>query len=385
MSNRRIKVLFFLPSLLMGGAERGTVNLIRALDRQRFEPALALLRREGPLLRHVPEDVAVHEVSGRHMRFAALSLLPVLRRVQPDIVCSVMDHTNLVTIVAVALNSLIGQQSGVVGLLQINYSKMEKRRDVALLLKPMIVCLYPKANRLVTISDGVRDDYTANFPSLAGRFQTIYNPVFDDELGRQAEDRVDHPWFAESRDIPVVVGCGRLVKQKGFDCLIQAFSLLPNPVRLVLLGDGPERARLESLAERHALADRVAFLGLVDNPFKYMAKADLFVLSSLWEGLGMVIIEAMACGVPVVATDCPSGPAEVITDGVDGRLVRPPGDPKALAAAIEELLGNPALAARFAREGARRALDFHSGHIAREYEALFAEVAEELGVGCGSV
>ena len=183
------------------------------------------------------------------------------------------------------------------------------------------------------------------------------------ELEDLAAETPAHPWLRDPK-VPVCLAAGRLCPQKDYPTLIRAFATLAEtrPLRLLILGDGPDRADLESLIRQLGLADRVALPGFAENPFSAMARAGVFVLSSAWEGLPGVLIQAMACGTPVVATDCPSGPREVLVDGRYGPLV-PVGDPEALAQAIGETLDRP-LGAELLKA---RASDFELAAVTRRY------------------
>ncbi|HEC34967.1 MAG TPA: glycosyltransferase [Anaerolineae bacterium] len=376
MPSRRIKVLFFLPSLLTGGAERVTLNLIRALDRERFEPSLVLLRHEGHLLEDLPSDVRIYPLRVRRMRYACFPLACLVRRVRPDVVYSVMDHTNLSAIMAAKLSALWGHRCAVVGSVHSTFSRVLMPKWASLLMKFLIPTFYPMTHRVIVVSQGSKQDMLDQFPKLKDRLVVIYNPAFDEELFHLAREPVDHEWFLD-KHIPVVVGCGRLVPSKGFRYLLEAVAITTQDIacRVVLIGDGPERGHLNLLARQLGIDDRVAFLGHVRNPFRYLARADLVVHTSLHEGLPTVLIEAMACGAPVIATDCPSGPAEIVTDGVNGRLISPPGDAHVLARAIVQLLGDRDLAARLARRSKERAKAFHVSRIVQEYERVLEEAA----------
>ncbi|ELZ36066.1 glycosyl transferase family protein [Halorubrum saccharovorum DSM 1137] len=169
----------------------------------------------------------------------------------------------------------------------------------------------------------------------------IHNPAYSKGISEKATERVSHPWF-QSDEPPVILGVGSLTPQKDFPTLVRAFNRLRSQqdARLVILGEGDRREELESLIQRYGIGDSVDLPGFVDNPFKYMKQADVFVLSSRWEGFGNVIVEAMACGTPIVSTNCPSGPAEILQNGKYGQLVRT-GDPEALAAAVQATLAEP--------------------------------------------
>jgi glycosyltransferase involved in cell wall biosynthesis len=215
---------------------------------------------------------------------------------------------------------------------------------------PLLRRAYRNADAIVAVSDGVADDLAAHARLVRERITTIYNPVVSPALLAKAKERLDHPRFAHGRP-PVILAAGRLDAQKDFSTLIKAFAGVraKRPACLMILGqgNGPEntdeqRAALTTLATRLGVAADVELPGFVANPFPYMARASVFVLSSIYEGLGNVLIEALACGCPVVSTDCPSGPAEILDHGRFGALV-PVGDAAALARAIEDTLDHPPL------------------------------------------
>ena len=193
------------------------------------------------------------------------------------------------------------------------------------------------------------------------RIHTIYNPVVSTGLARKALESAGHLWLDEP-ECPVVLAIGRLKKVKGFATLLRAFArlLAVRPSRLIVLGEGRLRPSLVSLAKELRIAEHVDFPGFVANPYAFLAKADLFVLSSRHEALPTVLIEAMACGCPVVSTDCPFGPREILEGGRLGPLV-PVGDPKPLADAMARTLGDPpepdALRARASFFSVERAVD----------------------------
>lgn len=199
----------------------------------------------------------------------------------------------------------------------------------------------PQADGIVAVSRGVADRWSQVAGIPRGRFTTIYPPVVGPDLPRLAAAVPDHPFF-EPTGPPVILGVGRLAEQKDFATLLRAFAAVRSrqPARLLILGEGPQRGRLERLAESLGLESEVSFPGYVRNPYAFMARAGLLASASLWEGLGIVLIMALACGCPVVSTDCPAGPAEVLEGGRYGRLT-PVGEPAALAEAILETLREP--------------------------------------------
>jgi glycosyltransferase involved in cell wall biosynthesis len=218
-------------------------------------------------------------------------------------------------------------------------------------LPPLLRRMYPRADAIVCVSDGVARDLASLTGVPAARMRTVYNPVVTPELLAQAEAIAPHPWLQDGGP-PVVLGVGRLVDQKGFATLLEAVARLrrERPLRLLVLGEGRRRGALERQARRLGLGADFALPGFAPNPFAYMARAGVFVLSSVYEGLPGVLIQALACGCPVVSTDCPDGPREILAGGEYGPLV-PVGDAAALAAAIGRVLDAPPDRERLRRRG----------------------------------
>ena len=231
--------------------------------------------------------------------------------------------------------------------------------------------LYRRAAAVVAVSDGMRRAFVEELRLPPDRVHTIYNP-FDPSLDAMLTPPPDHRWLRE--DGPVLVAVGRLAPQKGYPVMLRALAEVRRsvPARLLVLGDGEERARLEALAAELGLADEVDFLGFVPNPFAYMRAASAYLLSSHWEGFPFVLVEASRAGAAIVATNCPYGVDEVVVPGESGLLV-PPADPPALAAAIVRVLREPGLA-DLLRSGARGRSDlFSPEEAARRYQALLDE------------
>ena len=199
---------------------------------------------------------------------------------------------------------------------------------------------YPWADGIVAVSKGVADDLARLTKIPRERIQVIYNPIVTSEMFRKSEFPPEHPWFKENEP-PVILAVGRLTAQKAFDVLIQAFAQVRknHAARLVILGEGEERSALETMTREFGLAQDISMPGFVLNPYPCMAHASCFVLSSRWEGLPTVVVEALSLGTPIISTDCPSGPREILMDGMYGTLV-PVDDVPALATAIEATLTN---------------------------------------------
>ena len=221
--------------------------------------------------------------------------------------------------------------------------------------------LFANAAHCVAVSRGVSESLADAIGVPLEKITTIYNPVVTPDIAKRAAEQPNHPWFLDHGE-PIILAAGRLEKEKDYPTLIRAFARLAGlrPCRLVILGHGSRQHELEALAKDLAVADRVSFVGWTDNPFAFMSRAALFVLSSIHEGFAMVLVEALACGCPCVSTDCPSGPAEILQNGRLGPLV-PVGDDAALAEAMGHVLDQPPdepiLRQRAAEFSAERAVD----------------------------
>ena len=222
-----------------------------------------------------------------------------------------------------------------------------------------------RADAIIAVSRGLADEWAEEAAVPRSRIAVAHNPVVRRDLSALAASPLRYPWFREDGP-PLILGAGRLAPQKDFETLLRAFAAVRRrrPARLAILGDGPRLPALRGLADRLGIRSEVLFPGFTRNPFAWMARAGVFTLSSKWEGFGNVLVEALACGCPVVSTDCRSGPAEILDGGTYGRLV-PVGDPEAMAAAILATLDRPPERDFLRRRGARfsedRALSWEGG------------------------
>ena len=338
----------FLPSLRGGGAERVLVNLANGFAERGYGVDLVLAKAEGVYFDQLSPAVRVVDLHTPRVLRALPGLVSYLRRERPAALLSALNHANVIACLAhrlarVPTRLVISERNT----LSVSRPQNARGRLVPWFMR----WTYPWADAVVAVSQGVADDLVRTLGIAAERVKVIYNPVVDDELLAKAQEPLDHPWFTDGAP-PVVLGVGRLTEQKDFPTLIRAFARVRTHrrARLMILGEGELRPQLEALVRQLGLQDDVALPGFVANPFAYMARAAVFVLSSRWEGLPGALIQAMACGAPVVSTDCPSGPREILEDGRWGRLV-PVGDVDALAEAISATLSDgkrPDVAARAA-------------------------------------
>ena len=391
----RRHIAVFLSALRGGGAERMALDLARAFSKLRHRVDLVLCRREGELLSQVPVGVRTIElgVSPLHKVIHSLARLPAettkallglflrrprkkirslpslegyLQEERPEVLLASTPIPNLLALWAVHLTPvdtrlIIKQDSAITAF-------GRKRNDSFRRKLPFFMkCWYPQADGIIAVSDGIAREVCEELGAAEERVRVIYNPVDLDRITSLAVEPLDDPWF-QPGEPPVILACGRLIPQKDYPTLLHAFSRLRQneQARLVILGEGKERPRLEAMVRDLGLAADIRLPGFQTNPYAYMARAATFVLSSVSEGLATVVIEALACGRPVVSTDCPYGPAEILEEGNYGRLV-PVGDCDALAAAIQSMLRggiDPA-------NGKKRAKEFDVNAVAQQYLRFF--------------
>ncbi|MDQ3136656.1 MAG: glycosyltransferase [Gemmatimonadota bacterium] len=326
-------IAFFLPSLRGGGAERVMVNLAQGMVERGIRVDLVLASAEGTFLDHVPAGARVVDLRSRRVLRSFGPLVRYLRRERPRALVSSMSHANLVALWA---SRLAGQGTPVVATVHNTMSQSTRRngRLAAGLWPRLLRAFYPWAASVVSVSRGAADDLARSSGLPRERMEVVYNPVITPGMLALARQAPDHPWFAAGEP-PVLLGVGRLTAQKDFPTLIRAFAEVRRrrPARLLILGEGEDRPVLTALAAELGVADDVDMPGFQENALAYMGRSAVFVLSSAWEGLPTVLIEALAAGTRVVSTDCPSGPREILQDGRLGALV-PVADPDALAEAI---------------------------------------------------
>jgi glycosyltransferase involved in cell wall biosynthesis len=337
-------VAFYLPSLCGGGAERVMVNLAEGMIERGLPVDMVVAAAEGALLDRLPPGVRLVDLRAGRVIRSLPPLVGYLRRERPRAVIASMGHANLVALWAARL---AGRGTRVVVTVHNTMSQSSREQSGwARRIQPVLWrTFYPWAGSVVTVSRGAADDFARESGWPRARVEVIYNPVITPAMLAQAGGRPDHPWFTPGGP-PVIVGVGRLTRQKDFATLIRAFAVVRNhrPARLIVLGEGEQRPALEALVAELGVGGDVALPGFKSDALAYMARADLFVLSSAWEGLPTVLIEALATGTRVVSTNCPSGPREILQDGTLGALV-PVADAPALARAMLDALEQPRAAA----------------------------------------
>jgi glycosyltransferase involved in cell wall biosynthesis len=338
-------IAFLLFGLTGGGVPRITLNLSEALAMRNYKVDLVVVDPKGPLrnsLTHIVNLVPLRSVFGvlprliRDRKILIIlsipSLIRYLRSNRPAVLIAADHWINFSAIIARFFSRTCVM---VAASQRMNLSTHAARKPF---LRFLASCLYPKADIVIAVSEGVAADLSTSIGLSKDRIATIYNPVVTSEMIEKSLESIHHDWFIEGAP-PVILGAGRLVEQKDFHTLLRAFSRVRRQIqtRLIILGDGRQKEELQELAGKLGVSEHVLFPGFASNPYPYMVKSAVFVLSSKWEGLPSSLIEALACGCPVVSTDCHSGPMEILDNGKFGPLV-PIGDDCAMAKAILSIL-----------------------------------------------
>ncbi|MEO0736775.1 MAG: glycosyltransferase [Cyanobacteria bacterium J06649_12] len=353
MSNSSKKVALLLHDLEEGGMQVVCLKLMQALNEHpNLELELVLSNQAGDFLNRVPDNISLinlaipFQLCLKYVYHLTIALSQYLRRSKPDVILSNLPFVNLITLLSKILS--FSQVSTILvehtlplerSLQHEGDNKLSQR--FTSILTVMTRILYPYADHIVTPSHGMAKELSQAI-GLKGyqldKLKAVYNPVVDCQLFQKAQQVLEHPWFQPNQP-PVILAVGRLTVQKDYTTLLQAFALLRKemPARLVILGDGPMRAQLEALITTLNIEADVDLPGFVDNPYGYMSRSSVFVLSSVWETFGVVLVEALACGCPVISTDCDYGPAEVLDNGEYGSLV-PVKDTYALSQAMKAVL-----------------------------------------------
>ncbi|WP_081785946.1 glycosyltransferase [Halomonas sp. BC04] len=330
-------IIFFLPSFRGGGAERVMVSLANKFSQEGFNVVILVCQADGPYRKLVLKDVQIVELATTRTSWALPKLVLYLWRSSPEVILSTMPHANVV----ISMAHMLAFSKSHLFLREANVEPKKKNNIITDFFVNLLGRLfYSRAQRVIAVSDSVAKCVITHRGVNADSVVKAYNPVVDDALLSMSNQAPQHPWLEKGqvKNNPVILAAGRLTHAKGFDNLIHALSLLENKnVRLLILGEGAGREALNEIIVDYGLGSRVSMPGFVDNPFSYMKRSSVFVLSSRWEGLPNTLIQAMACGAPVISTDCPGGSSEILEGGVWGKLV-PVDNPGALAEAIQQTL-----------------------------------------------
>jgi glycosyltransferase involved in cell wall biosynthesis len=377
--------------------ERCAEVLLKNFNRETFELELIQIFDRKPFY-HIPEDITVYileryrqpqvsgaiahsfpEMQSRYsdelawLEATAYKLALLIRRRQPDIILAQDFYASAIVLIA---KQYLPEQFKIIGSLHNQYSHFLQTVEHGDLYAAMIRRYFNQADRIIAVSQGIAQDLSENFGVRPELIAVIPNPVDLDQIRTLAEEPItEHCWFSE--ELPICLFVGRLSAQKGVEYLLQAMALARplKKFRCVIIGDGEKRSELEALVKQLKLTEDIAFLGRQSNPFKFMHRATCFVLPSIVEGLPYVILEAMACGCPIIATDCAPGVRELLGESQRGLLV-PPKDPTTLAEAMLKILQDAEFRERLSHSGLEFVKRFSAEKVAAEYEAIILKAIE---------
>jgi len=355
---KRPDITFVIGSMRIGGAERATLHLMNGLAAKGLTIELVLLHETGDFLSKINSGIRIIDLNRRKASQGILAFRKYLELSNPSKLFIVQNHIQIMVLLAVKMCSWKGK---IILNEQSTYLQNLKgfKGKVQMVLSKF---LFPRADMITVVSEGVGKELAILFPKLKSRIHVINNPVITNEFNQIKNQPVEHPFFESGKK--VIVTAGRLTRSKNFDLLIHAFKIVIQhiPAKLIILGDGKQMSHLIKLKERLGLGDEISLQGFVSDPCRYFSKADLFVLSSDYEGLPGVIIEALGCGCKVVSTDCENGPREILSDEKYGWL-SPVGNIQALSEKIQIALKANVDSSMLIR----RANDFHEDKIVNDY------------------
>lgn len=371
---KKIKVIFILHNLGKGGAERVVSILLEHLDRNKIQPACILNDTRDNFI--IPDDVKIYCLNIPGVDNFFKKTINSIRRIykikkiikieKPDVIFSFLNTVNLVAI----FTRFLSKSRAKLLISERTTPSIELKGKLYRTIRFLIKKFYPLADRIIVNSEGIKKDLVVNFGLPEGKIAVLYNPMDIEKIKMLAEEELkEHLWFGEG--IPIIINVGSLNLPKAQEYLLRAFRIVREKVncRLVILGEGIKKNELKQLAMDLGINNDVAFLGFQNNPFKFISRSSVFVLSSVYEGFPNVLIEAMACGTPVISTRCQSGPEDIITDSVNGLLV-PIKDAEKIAEAILRSINNPDLSFAMASKAKETVLRFDVKNAIKNYEKL---------------
>lgn len=355
-----------------GGGERVCLDLMKGFLEKGYAVDLLLMKKRGPYMSQIPPEVNIIVFDSKRIIQTLPKVAGYLKREKPLAILSITKHTHLITILA---KILVRVKTKVIVRFGIPFSTVVEKKNLGEHLMPYLVKIFhPKADAMIAVSKNIAEELKLQFPACKEKVSAIYNPKFLDHIKLKAREEVVEPWLKNKTE-PVVIAIGRLAYVKGFDVLIKAFALATKEVsaRLIILGEGGEKENLEKLIEENQLENKVKFVPFQDNPYSYMSKSDLFVLSSRMEGMPNALIEALVCGVPVIATDCVSGPREILVPNSSNQfgILVPVDAVEELSREIKEMLTNKDKQLDYKRRSEKRAEDFSHDKIINQYLEVF--------------
>lgn len=380
---RKIKLLYFHPTIVFGGAERTTTTLLKGLDKAVFDVLFVTKKGIFPPL-PVKEAIYIDDL-GISDGFKGVDslikdtkiMIQFIKKETPDIVFGMLHYACIMlSLVKIFLRNKVKVTISprTPSKAAINFYFKEKTLKKAL-WNFMVKFFCQHSDCIVVASDGLKEECISKYKAKRNKIVTVNNSIDVQSIERLSMESVNRK---DSPDNFVISTAGRVAAEKNMEVLIKAFAMLRKDLKakLWIIGDGPERPYLESLAASLNVVNDVDFLGFQDNPYKFIKRSDVFVHTSLFEGFGNIILEAMACGVPVIATDCPFGPREIISNMNNGILV-PVSDEMALMEAIKTVLEDEDMRRSFVEEAYKRILDFPTERMVSQYEDIFLNISKQ--------
>lgn len=333
------EITIYMPSLNVGGAERIILRLIDGILRRGISVNLLLATKSGKLRQEIPQGTRIIDLDVKRNSYAVYSLVKYLKKNKPSVVLSHLHRANRIVLLAKMIANVNTR------VFVVDHTTMSMAIRTYGIIERIVTLLsykylYPKATKMIHVSKGSARDMEKYLGLREGEVAVIYNPVVH-KNNRESKKQIPHPWLQRGEP-PVILAVGSLIEVKDYDTLIDAFVLVAKRIdcRLIILGDGKHRTYLEQKIELKGIKQIVHLPGYVQNVYEYLNYSSVFVLSSRYEALPTVLIEALSCGCPVVSTDCKYGPSEILEDGKYGMLV-PIGDYQKLAESIFQTLINP--------------------------------------------
>ena len=365
------KLLFIIPGFHDGGAERVFVNIINYINNNFYQDFLITIicfDDKGPNKKFLGPNFKIIDLEKRNSRVPSLTLILKLikwyKTIEPDVVISFLWYANVISLIAkmfTKVKVIVSERSCP--------SLDLKNESMAFIKWHLVKNTYRNADHIIAISNGVKKDLVNNFNLIDNKISVIYNPLDILMVNQMSREPINEISINNLIDEPIFISVGRLTQAKDYPTLIRAFALYRknnNQGILLILGQGEQEKELKTIVNSLEIKNNVLFLGHIDNPYKFMRIASVLVLSSVWEGFGNVIVEAMALGVPVISTDCKYGPGEIITHRKNGLLVEV-GDDDKIAKYMELIVEDEGFTDKLRKETIKRAQDFSINDIVNQY------------------
>lgn len=356
-------------------------NIIKYLDRKKFEIHIALIRKEEEFAHFLFSDAKVYNLNCTSTRYAIFKLVKVFKESSPDLIFSTLTYVNELIYVCSKFSKKLPPV--------VMRSAVVESRNIGnenVFIRLLVKKAYKFAKKIIVMTKMMKNDFVENFGVNQDKISVIPNPVDISLINKLKTEHVEHGWLVSDRKFPVITAMGRLTEQKGFEFLIKVFAKVvkKSPAKLIILGKGRLKSKLEKMVRNLGLEENVYFAGFENNPYRYIARSDLFVLSSFFEGFPNALVEAMACGVPVISTDCPSGPSEIITTELNG-ILTPVGEADRIGNAICRVLDDVNLRNRLSENAVVRAKNFDIRKTIPLYEKVFTGVCCKADAGSSKV